>query len=50
MFLSRSRKIEALFSATENFGLKFIRAMSRRGLVVKIILGLLVFNAYQLIG
>jgi len=32
-FLSRLRKkIETLFSVAENFGLKFIRAVSRRGL------------------
>jgi len=49
-FLSRLRKkIETLFSVTDNFGLKFIRAVSRRGLAVKIILGLLAFNFYQLI-
>ena len=49
-FLSRVRKkIETLFSVAENFGLKFIRAVSRRGLAVKIILGLLAFNFYQLI-
>jgi hypothetical protein len=42
------KKIETLFSVAENFGLKFIRAVSRRGLAVKIILGLLAFNFYQL--
>ena len=48
-YLSRLRKkIETLFSVVENFGLKFIRAVSRRGLAVKIILGLLAFNFYQL--
>ena len=47
--LSRLRKkIETLFSVAENFGLKFIRAVSRKGLAVKIILGLLAFNFYQL--
>ena len=50
-FLSRVRKkIETLFSVAENFGLKFIRAVSRRGLAVKIVLGLLAFNFYQLMG
>ena len=50
-FLSRLRKkIETLFSVAENFGLKFIRAVSRRGLAVRIILGLLAFNFYQLMG
>ena len=49
--LSRVRKkIETLFSVAENFGLKFIRAVSRRGLAVKMILGLLAFKVYQLIG
>ena len=48
-YLSRLRKkIETLFSVAENFGLKFIRAVSRKGLAVKIILGLLAFNFYQL--
>ena len=48
-FLSRVRKkIETLFSVADNFGLKFIKAVSRRGLAVKIILGLLAFNFYQL--
>ncbi len=47
-FLSRvRRKIEILFSVTENFELKFIRAVSRKCLVVKIILILLSFNIYQ---
>jgi DNA-binding LacI/PurR family transcriptional regulator len=50
-FLSRLRKkIETLFSVADNFGLKFIRAVSRRGLAVKIILSLLAFNFYQLMG
>jgi len=49
--LSRLRKkIETLFSVADNFGLKFIRAVNRRGLAVKIILGLLAFNFYQLMG
>ena len=41
------RRIETLFSIGENFGLRFIRAVSRRGLVVKIILSLLAFNIYR---
>ncbi len=49
-FLSRVRKkIETLFSVAENFGLKFIRAVGRRGLAVKIVLGPLAFNFYQLV-
>jgi len=48
--LSRMRKIiDTLFSVADNFGLRFIRAISRRGLAVKIILSLLAFNIYQLI-
>jgi len=46
--LSRLRRIETLFSVVDNFGLRFVRAVSRRGLAVKIILGLLAFNFYQL--
>ena len=41
------RRIETLFSIGENFGLRFIRTVSRRGLVVKIILSLLAFNIYR---
>ncbi|MBW9220248.1 transposase [Methanothermococcus sp. SCGC AD-155-N22] len=41
------RRIETLFSIGENFGLRFIRAMSRRGLVVKIILSLSACNIYR---
>jgi len=37
--LSRLRRIETLFSEADNFGLRFVRAVSRRGLAVKIILG-----------
>jgi len=44
------KKIETLFSVADNFGLRFIRAVSRKGLAVKIILGLLAFNFYQLMG
>jgi len=50
-FLSRLRKkIETLFSLADNFGLRFIRAVSRRGLAVKIILSFLAFNIYTLLG
>ena len=39
--LSKVRKnIETLFSVADNFGLRYIRAVSRRGLAVKIILSL----------
>ena len=44
------KKIETLFSVLDSFGLKFIKIVSRRGLVVKIILSLLAFNIYQLLG
>jgi len=48
-FLSKLRKkIETLFSVVDNLGLRFIRAVSRRGLAVKIILSLLAFNFYRL--
>ena len=43
------KKIET-FLVADNSGLKFIRAVSRRGLAVKIIPGLLAFNFYQLMG
>ena len=46
--LSKLRKKIEILSVVDNFG--FIRAISRRGLVVKIILGLLAFNIYQLLG
>lgn len=50
-FLSKLRKkIETLFSVVDNLGLRFIRAVSRGGLAVKIILSLLAFNFYQLMG
>ena len=41
------KKIETWFSIAENFGLRFIGAVSRRGLVVKIVLSLLAFNIHQ---
>lgn len=43
------KKIETLFSVLDNFGLRFIRSVSRKGLAIKIILSLLAFNVYQLI-
>jgi hypothetical protein len=49
--LSRIRRIiETRFSQLEEFGAKFIRAISRRGLAVKIILSILSFNIYQMMG
>jgi len=42
------KKIETLFSVLDDFRLKFIRAVS--SLVVKIILSLLAFTIYQLLG
>jgi hypothetical protein len=46
--LSRARRIiETRFSQLEEFGAKFIRAVSRRGLAVKILLSILSFNIYQ---
>ncbi|HIP74661.1 MAG TPA: hypothetical protein EYH24_07110 [Thermococcus paralvinellae] len=47
--LNLVKRIEILFSIAKNFGLRFIRAVNRRGLVVKIILSLLAFNIYQYI-
>ena len=47
--LSRIRRIiETRFSQLEEFGAKFIRAISKRGLAVKIILSILSFNIYQM--
>ena len=49
--LSRIRRIiETRFSQLEEFGARFIRAISRRGLAVKIILSILSFNMYQMMG
>jgi hypothetical protein len=49
--LSRVRRIiETRFSQLEEFGAKFIRAISRRGLAVKIILSILSLNIYQMMG
>ena len=44
------RIIETRFSQLEEFGLRFIRAVSRRGLAIKIVLSILAFNIYQLMG
>ena len=47
--LSKLRKvIETRFSQLEEFGLRFVRAVSRRGLAVKMILSILVFNIHQM--
>jgi hypothetical protein len=40
------KKIDPLFSAVDNFGLKFVMAMNRKGLTVKVIL--LTSNIFQL--
>jgi hypothetical protein len=46
---SKIRKIiETRFSQLEEFGARLIRAVSRRGLVGKIILFVLSFNIYQM--
>ena len=39
--------IKTLFSVADNFELKFIRTMSKKGLVVKILLNLLALNFYR---
>ena len=51
-FLRRIRRriIETRFSQLEEFGLRFIRAVSRRGLAINIVLSILAFNIYQLMG
>ena len=47
--LSKLRKvIETRFSQLEEFGLRFVRAVSRRGLAVKMILSILAFNIHQM--
>jgi hypothetical protein len=47
--LGKMRKsIETIFSLTEEFGLRFIRAITRRGLSIKIHLATLATNFYQL--
>jgi uncharacterized protein YnzC (UPF0291/DUF896 family) len=47
--LGKMRKsIETIFSLTEDFGLRFIRAITRRGLSIKIQLAILATNFYQL--
>jgi len=48
-FLSKLRRIiETIFSQIENLGLRFIRAISRRGLAIKIILSIIAFNILQM--
>ncbi|HIP58428.1 MAG TPA: hypothetical protein EYH00_03895 [Archaeoglobus profundus] len=39
------KKIKTLFSVADEFGLGFIRAVSRKGLIVKLVLS--PFNFYQ---
>ena len=47
--LAKARKIiETRFSQLEEYGLRFIRAVSRRGLAIKIILSILAFNICQM--
>jgi hypothetical protein len=49
--LSRMRRIiKTRFSQLEEFGAKFIRAISRRGLAVKTILSILSLNIYYMMG
>ncbi len=46
--LSKLRKmIETIFSQLENLGLRFVRAISRRGLAIKIILSTIAYNILQ---
>ena len=48
-FLSKLRRIiETIFLKIENLGLRFIRAISRRGLAIKIILSIIAFNILQM--
>ena len=42
--------VETKFSQPEEFGARLIRAVSRRGLTIKIILHILSFNIYQMMG
>jgi hypothetical protein len=44
------RIVETRFSQLEEFGAKFVRAISRRGLAIKIILSILSLNIYQMMG
>ena len=47
--LAKARKIiETRFSQLEEYGLRFIRTVSRRGLAIKIILSILAFNICQM--
>ena len=47
--LSKLRRvIETRFSQLEEFGQRFVRAVSRRGLAVKMILSILAFNIHQM--
>jgi hypothetical protein len=42
------RIIETRFSQLDEFGVRFMRAVSRRGLAVKILMSILSFNIYQM--
>lgn len=47
--LNRVRRIiETRFSQLEEYGLRYVRAVTRRGLAIKIITAILAFNIYQL--
>lgn len=47
--LNRVRRlIETRFSQLEEYGLRFVRAITRRGLAIKIITAILAFNIYQM--
>jgi hypothetical protein len=42
------RIIETIFLKIENLGLRFMRAISKRGLAIKIILSIIAFNILQM--
>jgi hypothetical protein len=47
--LNRVRRlIETKFSQLEEYGLRYVRAVTRRGLTIKIITAILAFNIYRL--
>ena len=47
--LSKIRRIiETIFSKLEELGLRFIRAITRKGLAIKIILSIIAFNIIQM--
>jgi len=48
-FLSRVRKlIETTLSHLEEYGLRYVRVITRRGIAIKIITTITAFNIYQL--